>query len=725
LLSESLAVTTHPIRRIRCRARSVQALPWLLAAALLAFSLPASGDGRNWFVRSDGGDASQCDGRSDAPYTGNGSARACAWRHPFIALPPGGAPRIAGGDTLVVGPGDYMMGIGAPDTERCEAASSRHCHMPPIPSGPSPERPTRLLGAGHDRGCPAAPQLWGSERAELVLNLHGASNIEIACFEITDRAACIEHHCNRGNCQGEVAACRKDGPPFGPWAYFGLSAHDSSNVLLRDLTIHGMAASGIRAGRLHDWTSERLTLRANGWAGWDGDIGGNSANSGQIVFREAHIAWNGCAERHPGGEIFGCWAGHGGGYGDGLGTAETGGHWRFEDSIISHNTSDGLDLLYLDDNGSLSVVRSWFEGNAGNQLKARGRIRVENSVVVGNCGYFAPAHRNMGGNDHCRSHGNALSLGMFADSEIDLVNNTISSEGDCLLLTAGGGTAARLNVINNVLLGEPDWRRPERRSCVHYSDGGSEAVRWERNFVGSVRYGACPAGSLCGSDAPISSRHLAAFDPTPKAGAAIIDAASAALAPDTDYYNYRRHVGAGPDIGAIELGAADGAAGQAPGMARIASVELISEDHGDGRRYLARVRVVDAAGNAQPAVTVHGQWRNAGVQRSSAVSGADGIAELDGGNGNGSAPRVCASLTPADPRQRPSPPVRPLPARTGTGTAGRAGSDRVTAQRERPSAETIPPISARRADSDDPSAERPSRLHDPDPDRAVHCAAPA
>ena len=43
-----------------------------------------------YYVRSDGGDASQCTGRSDARYPGSGSNQACAWKHPFIALPPAG-----------------------------------------------------------------------------------------------------------------------------------------------------------------------------------------------------------------------------------------------------------------------------------------------------------------------------------------------------------------------------------------------------------------------------------------------------------------------------------------------------------------------------------------------------------------------------------------------------------------------------------------------------------
>ena len=43
-----------------------------------------------------------------------------------------------------------------------------------------------------------------------------------------------------------------------------------------------------------------------------------------------------------------CWGQKAGGYGDGLGTITTGGQWLIEDAFVHHNTSDGLDLRYMD-----------------------------------------------------------------------------------------------------------------------------------------------------------------------------------------------------------------------------------------------------------------------------------------------------------------------------------------------------------------------------------------
>ncbi|MFU8832483.1 MAG: hypothetical protein ACNA7J_10040, partial [Wenzhouxiangella sp.] len=200
-----------------------------------------------YYVRVDGGDATECNGLANRPYDSSADQH-CAWKHPFMALPPGGDARIQGGDTLHIGPGSYMMGLGAPGAERCHQEWSWECHLGLIPSGPSPEQPTRILGAGYQDGCTAAPQLWGTERSWMVINMEGSSNVELACLEITDRGNCIEAHCHNGKCPGEVAACERDQPPWGDWAPTGISARDSANVTLRDINIHGMANRGIFAG---------------------------------------------------------------------------------------------------------------------------------------------------------------------------------------------------------------------------------------------------------------------------------------------------------------------------------------------------------------------------------------------------------------------------------------------------------------------------------------------
>ncbi|MCJ7735994.1 MAG: hypothetical protein MUQ10_01595, partial [Anaerolineae bacterium] len=243
----------------------VTAAPPLIAAGTLSTLLPNI-TAVTYYVRPDGGAPAQCTGRVDAPYPGSGTAQPCSWDHPFRALPPDGTPRIAGGDTLIIGAGSYSMGLGAPGADNCESDYPWDCHVPPIPSGP-PARPTRILGAGWDAGCPGPPQLWGTERANMIINLTDAGNVEVACLEITDHSGCVEDHTGG-------LACERDIYPFGPWALTGLYAEDSADVHLRHLDIHGLASTGIHAGRLTDWTVEDVDIAGNGWVGWDGDIEG-------------------------------------------------------------------------------------------------------------------------------------------------------------------------------------------------------------------------------------------------------------------------------------------------------------------------------------------------------------------------------------------------------------------------------------------------------------------
>jgi len=258
--------------------------------------------GQTYYVRPDGGSLEQCTGLADAAYPGSGVSQPCAWDHPFRALPPHQTLNIDGGDTLIVADGSYMMGYGAPETDGiCSQEGAFDCFMPAVPSGPNPLQPTRILGAGWDAGCSQPPELWGTQRAELILNLTDSSNVEIACFEITDHSGCVEFH------SGGLA-CERYRYPFGEWAAEGLYAEDSSNVRLADLNIHGLASNGVHAGRLINWTVENVHIAGNGWAGWDGDVYGEDSNSGSMNFKQWLVEWNGCGESYPDGQPNGCWS---------------------------------------------------------------------------------------------------------------------------------------------------------------------------------------------------------------------------------------------------------------------------------------------------------------------------------------------------------------------------------------------------------------------------------
>jgi hypothetical protein len=436
--------------------------------------------GTVYYVRTDGGDAEQCTGLVDAPYPGTGQAQPCAWDHPFRALPPGGEPLLAGGETLLIGPGSYRMGFGAPGSDNCEQAGSFGCTMPAIPSGPDPAHPTRILGAGWDGGCADPPELWGSGRPWYILNLTDSNNIDIGCFEVTDHSDCVEGH------SGGIA-CQRDEPPYGEWASIGLQAEDSANVHLWQLNIHGLASTGIHAGRLTDWTLDNVRIAGNGLAGWDGDLWDDlgDSNSGTIAFRHVTVEWNGCAETYPGGEPTGCWAQEAGGYGDGVGTGETGGDWIIEDSAFLHNTSDGLDLLYHTLGGRIVLARVHAEGNAGNQIKVTGQAELTNNLIVGNCAFFEgqPFTHLV---DHCRANGNALAIFFTGGDEVSLTNSTVYGQGDGLIMggVREGSTcdgSERLVARNNVFVGDSDYFDPGDPTFLFYQEG-CDNLRLDSNF---------------------------------------------------------------------------------------------------------------------------------------------------------------------------------------------------------------------------------------------------
>jgi hypothetical protein len=507
----------------------------------MGLCLPAAGPvtaQTTYYVRTDGGTASQCTGTVDRPFPGSGVGQPCAWNHPFWALPPEevGAPRLAGGDTLLIGSGSYRIGIGAPNTAACEAEGAFICTLPPLPSGPSAGQPTRILGAGWDTGCAKPPELWGAERVYQVIDLTDTDNALIACFEITDHSSCIEDHTG-----GLV--CERETPPYGPWGAVGVSAEDSVNVVLRDLDIHGLAESGVKAGRLTDWTMEDVSIDHNGWAGWDGDIDGSDSNSGFIVFRRVSVSWNGCGEVYPGGGTVGCWAQTAGGYGDGLGTGATAGHWVFEDSEFFFNTSDGLDLFHLEPPSEVEVIRTRAEGNAGNQIKITGNALITDSVIVGNCGYFdgKPFTYLV---DNCRASGNALSLHFGAGTQSSVLNSTLYSEGDCIVLIGNSGCAGGESLLsrNNVFIGDTDFLQPFEKTCFAYNDGCPvDPLNQDYGVIFGVKGNPCPVGAHDSCfDPQVVDSSGDAFDGRLLSGSPALDAGLASTCSSLDWRGVAR-----------------------------------------------------------------------------------------------------------------------------------------------------------------------------------------
>jgi hypothetical protein len=536
------------------------------SAAVPAVSAPPPASpaqaGATYYVRTDGGSAAECTGLADAPYPGSGTGQPCAWNHPFQALPPGGPPRISGGDTLLIAGGAYMMGLGAPGADNpdfCSADGAWECHMPPVPGGPDATHPTRILGAGWDSGCSHPPQLWGTERSNWIVDLSGSSNVEIACLELTDHSGCVEEHSN------PQWACQRDTPPFGPWAATGIYAQDSANVTLRDLDIHGLAHGGVWAGRLRDWTVERVRIAGNGLVGWDGDIEGDDSVAGTMTFRHWTVEWNGCGETYPGGEPGGCWGQEAGGYGDGIGTGTTGGHWVIEDSSVQHNAQDGIDLLYARlVTASIEIRRTVAADNAGNQIKMSGEAVLENSIVVGHCGSF-DGLAGWNSDDSCRAGGDALVLMLQPGGQARVVNSTLTGEGTCLIIagcaldqTCNGSEV--IQARNDIFQGQANYFDPYDTTCFAWYDDESsppmpaDPFQTDHAIIIGTKFGnvdPCAGDHVsCGIAPGLVDPAPDSFDAHLLAGSPAIDAGTTSGAPADDFDGRPRD--ALPDIGAYE-----------------------------------------------------------------------------------------------------------------------------------------------------------------------------
>jgi len=398
-----------------------------------------------WYVRLDGGTSKQCAGTTNAAYPGSGTGQACALNHPAWALGATGTTALMkGGDTLVIddtnhttgAQAQYEIGYGMPNTSsaNCSLNLTFNCVMSPVPSGPSPTNPTTIVGIGYSTGCSAKPQLWGTDGVDQIFNVTGASNVDMECMEVTDHS-----NCGLGVGNPVCAQNWSSGKLSGGWSKNGVyGGGGESNLTFKNIDVHGFANEGFHMGGINGITFSYVNMDGNYVANWDGDIGETnnvSYNSGTILLDHVKNRFAGCSEAYPRSSSFNtadysnCTDENDNppGYGDGVGMYTTGGNWVVTDSEFSHNTQDGLDLLYHDATGSIVVQRSLFEGNDGNQLKASASsIDVENSILIGNCNYLQVNNKvkNTSTWASCRAYGDTAIYSVFKGGVYKFLNST-------------------------------------------------------------------------------------------------------------------------------------------------------------------------------------------------------------------------------------------------------------------------------------------------------------
>lgn len=452
-----------------------------------------------YYIRTDGGTGSQCDGTHDAAQSGAvdgadaGSTPDCALNHPNWVFPPRGestARLAANGDTVVISSGSYRIGcqnasncrdslVNLTSSSYCSAGGSYDCFMS---NGGTSEYDGTIANNVTVVGCTTAgcgctaapngvvtcsttrPELWGAGRIRQVLNVQYTTGVTLKDLDITDHDDCAYNNslysCSAGSKENELTT------------FNGIRLIGASNLTILNTRIHGVYAVGLFGHVGGGVVLNGVDSSYNALSGWDLDdcySAGNCGSSGTNTISNSNFSWNGCVEDNPGyGTIKsqGCYSQTQGGYGDGFGSGNTGGNWVFTDTAFNHNTSDGLDLLYHNrggySGGTVSLKRVHIEGNTGDAMKTSNALTVEDSIIIANCGFFYGKSFTQTANasfDYCRSNtGSAIKLEFHDNVVPKIYNNTIASNGDVTIITTASCTAG-INVLtkNNIIIGGRQW----------------------------------------------------------------------------------------------------------------------------------------------------------------------------------------------------------------------------------------------------------------------------
>jgi hypothetical protein len=391
----------------------------LICASLLgAVCLPLSAT--TWYVRPDGGTRysknvakGQCDGKTDASYSGKGVNQHCAfndvrwlWQDGSYSSA-GNFPSwgwvIAGGDTAIIrgsiGTGvtwrigwNHNSGALDPSTGLYYGlqGDTYSSGAPPPPSGTASQH-TRILGENYAacHSASAKTQIRGGWSVQNMFNLSGVSYVDFACLDLSDFSAC-------GRSSQTVGCDPTQDFAQNAILFSNTSTHDT----LTDLHIHGMATNGIYGPTGDGVVMDYIDILGNASSGWNAD-NGNGTGKGSVSVSHFNITGNGCEEEYPiVHEIpYGdCTDQDHGGYGDGFGTATMASEppgWQvaFDQGVVSYNTQDGLDALHVSGSGSsMTVTNTLAYGNMGQQIKVGGAsVALTHNVIFGNCAAMSQA----------------------------------------------------------------------------------------------------------------------------------------------------------------------------------------------------------------------------------------------------------------------------------------------------------------------------------------------
>ena len=458
-----------------------------------------------WYVRPKGGTPfvsrsttprGQCDGKHDADYPGKGFNQPCALGDfEFLYFDQvthsHGDWMIAGGDTVIVRqrPEGYNTAIVNNDHayNPTNCSDMEYCDVPSIPSG-SASRHTRILGENYEDCRSDSKKTLLVAHGREALSVKDSQFTDIACFEITDKAAC-----GPGQFKNGCAAGGQGG------TYGIVESALTSETTYKDIFIHGLVVSGIYGATGVGVLADHIHIRGMPMAGIDMDDGpwlsSNISVAGGFTLTHSMTEFTGCVEEYPVVHKYPyieCRDQNAGGYGDGFGTGSTVGSWIFDTDVWRYNFQDGLDLLHSGMQ-SLTVVNSSSYGNDGQAYKvgAADSVIFRNNIAIENCNRIGstigdePSSAIVLGVATCRANGDWIPLNFMDWGTYLVQNNTLVGYGTVpfdMACETGWSDCSHANAVyqNNVMLGYSDRA---------YSGGDLPSTFYEANVAMPPREG--------------------------------------------------------------------------------------------------------------------------------------------------------------------------------------------------------------------------------------------
>lgn len=471
-----------------------------------------SGPGTTWYVRTDGGSRydlnvpdGQCDGKSDAPYPGSGVNQHCAFND-FRYLYDDGtygnfAWVISGGDTVVVEGCAAAPDQQNPDAPHCRigwdtstgsgslgwcAGSEANfgCYNPTIPAGTASQH-TRILGACAVSGtCNSGnatvrtnlAQLFGGFGTFGVLNLGGTQYVDVQGIEFTTHNGKCVHY----GAPAYPKTCSASSPAD-DYADQGIVTNTSTaNILLEDVYIDGMAASGLAGPIGGPITMKRVNVSFNGFAGWNFDNGFDTPDAPGSSINASYVTMigNGCNQEYPivhtAFPAFACYDSSSGGFGDSWSGQDTElDSFTCDHCVNNYNTKDAFIGPHTQIK-NLTITNSESIGNMGQSWKwgtyPGGTLIFENNLTVGNCFRMSQALPGAAQNfnqstglpgshlsNYCRAAGMVFGVIAAANSNWTVAGNSIITYQptifDINCQTSGACGTTSLNFTDNLILG--------------------------------------------------------------------------------------------------------------------------------------------------------------------------------------------------------------------------------------------------------------------------------